>query len=273
MMLPRSLVLRPIQFRAAWPATWRALPRVSVGVYWAAYLGALLGAEFLVNLWWLRSAILAETVILAALLVHGSTGPVAERRFLVALALAPMIRLVSLSLPLGVLTATGGWALTGGTLFVAAFTAIRVLELTRGELALRLGVPRTQLIIGLLGFPIGTLSYMVLRPLPLLPSLDWQVVAVPAAVLLVCGGFLEELIFRGILQTTAYDVLGWWGVAFVALVSTALSLGFLSAEYSALVLVVSLLFGWIVVRTGSLLGVSLAHGIACVMLFLVVPLL
>jgi membrane protease YdiL (CAAX protease family) len=244
-----------------------------VGLAGAAYLGALVVAELLVNLWWLRSAILLDTAILAALLVHGSVGPLAERRFLVALALAPLIRIVSLSLPLGALTATGGWALTGGTLFVGALTTIRVLELTRGELALRLGSLRTQLIVGLLGFPIGTLSYMALRPLPMLPSLDWQLVLLPSVVLLLCGGFLEELILRGVLQTTAYDVFGWRGVAYVALVSTVLSMGFLSVQYSALVLVVSWLFGWIVVRTGSLLGVTLAHGIACVMLFLVAPLL
>ena len=110
MMLPRSIMLRPVQFRAGWPATWLTLPRVSIGVSCAAYLAALVAAELLVNLWWLRSAMILDTLIVAALVVHGSAGPLAERRFLVALSLVPMIRLISLSLPLGALTPTGGWA-------------------------------------------------------------------------------------------------------------------------------------------------------------------
>ncbi len=269
MMIPRSIVLRPVGL----PVNWKALPRASVGLTLAAYFVGLVAAELLVNLWWLRAAIVLDAMLMTALLVHGSDGPLAERRFLVALALAPLIRLISLALPLGSVSAVSAWALTGATLCAAVLVAIRVLELTPGELALRIGQPRLQLFIALLGFPIGTLSYQVLSPLPVLPDLSWQVALVPVLIMLVFGGFLEELIFRGILQSTAWDLLGWRGVVCVAVVAAVLSLGFLSVLYTALVFVVSLFFGWLVVRTGSLLGVSLAHGIASVMLFVVLPLL
>src|SRR5882757_6400396 len=97
MMLPRSIALRP----PGLPVSWKALPRVGVGVTWAAYLTAILAAELLVNLWWLRSAIGLDAAIFVGLLVQGSAGPPAERRFLVALSFAPLIRLISLALPLG----------------------------------------------------------------------------------------------------------------------------------------------------------------------------
>lgn len=268
MMIPRAITLRQPHL----PVNWKALPRASVGVTWAAYLLAIVAAELLVNLWWLRSAIGVDMAIFAALVVQGSAGPLAERRFLVAMSLVPMIRVVSLSLPLGAVTPVAAWALTGGCLFVAVVVAIRVLGLTREELALRVGKLRLQLFVGLLGFPLGTLSYQLLRPLPVVSDLGWQSILVPSIVLLLCSGFLEELIFRGVLQSTAWDVQGWRGVIYVAALAAVLSVGFLSALYTALVFVVSLFFGWLVVRSGSLLGVSLAHGIASVMLLVVLPL-
>jgi membrane protease YdiL (CAAX protease family) len=267
MMIPRSIALR----HARLPVSWQALPRASVGVTWGAYLVAIVAAELLVNLWWLRAAMGLEVMIFAALVVQGSAGSLVERRFLVALSLAPLIRLVSLALPLGAVSPVAAWALVGVCLFPAVLVAIRVLELSRDELALRIGQPRLQLFIALLGFPIGTFSYYLLRPLPVVPELSWQAMLVPALILLLCGGFLEELIFRGMLQSTAWDVLGWRGVIYVAGLAAVLSLGFLSVPYTVLVFVVSLLFGWLVVRTGSLLGVSLAHGIASVMLLVVLP--
>jgi membrane protease YdiL (CAAX protease family) len=39
----------------------------------------------------------------------------------------------------------------------------------------------------------------------------------------------------------------------------------------AFVFLVALFFGWAVARTGSLLGVTLSHGIANVVLYVIVP--
>ena len=40
----------------------------------------------------------------------------------------------------------------------------------------------------------------------------------------------------------------------------------------AFVFVVAMFFAWVVKRTGSLLGVTLAHGVTNIMLYLVLPL-
>jgi len=268
-MISRSLTLRPTRLLAIWAP----LPRLGVLARIAAYLVGLLLAELLVNLWYLRTAIALDAALLTTLLVHGSFAPPLERRFVVALSLAPLIRLISLALPLGSLPLTAAWALTGLTVLVAVVAVVAELGLTRQELALRVGRPRLQLAIGLLGLPIGTLGYLILRPAPVVATNStWQALLVPALILLVCGGFVEELIFRGVLQATAWDLLGWRAVVLVAGLSAMLSLGFLSALYTGLVFVVGVLFGWLVMRTGSLLGVSLAHGLASVTLLLVLPL-
>ena len=85
-------------------------------------------------------------------------------------------------------------------------------------------------------------------------------------------GFVEELIFRGVLQQTAVEVFGsWWGIVYVSLLFAVLHIGFLSLIDVVFVFFVSLFFGWVVKKKGSLFGVTLAHGITNILLYLVVP--
>jgi membrane protease YdiL (CAAX protease family) len=113
-------------------------------------------------------------------------------------------------------------------------------------------------------------EYLILRPEPLILALRWQEVIVPALILLVATGFVEELAFRGVMQRSA-QALGSWGWIYIAVVFSVLQIGHLSALHWLFVLAVALLFGWIVKRTGSILGVSLSHGLINVCLFLIFP--
>ena len=90
--------------------------------------------------------------------------------------------------------------------------------------------------------------------------------------MLQCAGFVEEFIFRGVLQRTAVAVFGsWWGIIYVSLLFAVLHMGFLSLIDVVFVFFVALFFGWVVKKTGSLFGVALAHGITNILLYLVVP--
>jgi hypothetical protein len=92
-------------------------------------------------------------------------------------------------------------------------------------------------------------------------------------ILLIFTGLLEELIFRGLLQYAAIRVLRGWGVAYVAVLFAVLHLGYRSAYELLLVFAVALLYGFIALRTGSILGVSLSHGLTNISLYLIFPLL
>jgi membrane protease YdiL (CAAX protease family) len=130
-----------------------------------------------------------------------------------------------------------------------------------------------QLVVGLSGLVSGAPEYQILRPDPLATRLSWQAIWQPALILLVCTGLLEEMIFRGLLQRSAGDVLGRWGIPYVALLFAVLHLGYESLVDVAFVLAVGLFLAWVVHRTRSLLGVTLAHGLTNVMLFLIMPFL
>src|SRR3954452_15935290 len=120
-MISRSIALRTATRLLV---AWAPLPRPGVLHRMGGYLIWLLVAELLVNLWYLRTAIVLDGTLLTTLLVHGSFAPPLERRFVVALALAPLIRVISLALPLGSLPLTYAWALTGLALLVGVVAVI-----------------------------------------------------------------------------------------------------------------------------------------------------
>ncbi len=130
-----------------------------------------------------------------------------------------------------------------------------------------------QILVGLAGIPFGIAEFYILKPIPLVDSLTWQQVVLPAIILMICTGFLEELIFRGVMQRSATEVLGWWGWVYVAVLFAVLHVGYLSLADVGLVLIAGLFFGWVVQKTGSLMGVTLSHGITNIVLYLIAPFL
>ena len=110
-----------------------------------------------------------------------------------------------------------------------------------------------------------------MKPEPIIDTLSWQQVWLPALIFLVCIGFVEEFIFRGVLQKTGMEAFGWRGIIYTSLLFAVLHMGFLSWVDVVFVFIIAMLFGWVVNKTGSLFGVTLTHGITNIMLYLVVP--
>jgi membrane protease YdiL (CAAX protease family) len=241
-----------------------------------AYLSALILAEVLTTLIDPRAGMILYGLILIALLLQAAlSSHQPEYRFLVALSLVPLIRLVSLALPLANFPLIYWYALVGVPLFIATILCVHLTGLKPDQISLRFswrGLP-VQLLIGLSGLAIGYIEYLILSPDPLIPELHWDIVWLPALILLLFTGFLEELIFRGVIQTASIELLGRLGILFVALVFTLLHLGYHSILDMIFVFVVALFYGVLVHRFGSLLGVSISHGLTNITLYLVFPFL
>lgn len=210
-------------------------------------------------------------VLIVLLLQVALAGESGLGSLFLALTLVPIIRILSLALPLIHFPVIYWYAITSVPLFASAWVAARSLGYSRQALGLTLHGWPLQLAVGLSGLALGAVEWAILRPEPLVPELSLRAIVLPALILLVGTGLLEELIFRGVLQQAAGDALGRWGMPYVALLFAALHLGYQSIADVAFVLAVGLFFGAVVQRTRSLLGVTLAHGLANVMLFLVMP--
>lgn len=129
-----------------------------------------------------------------------------------------------------------------------------------------------QLLIGATGLLLGYVEYLILRAEPLIETFTWQGFVLPAVILLISTGLLEEYIFRFLLQRTAVERLEYvLGIAYVALFFAVLHIGYRSVADFLFVLVVGLAFGWLAYKTRSIIGVTLAHGLTNIVLFLIMP--
>jgi membrane protease YdiL (CAAX protease family) len=273
---------------------------LATGAWWALpYLSALAVAEVLTALHPLAGAALHLT-LLFVLVLHSGLAPARDRPLLLALTLAPLLPVVALALPLAGRPALAGLLFPALPALAGAAAVVRVLGLGRGDLGLRPGTLPQQAAIGLSGIPLAVAVYAVFQP----PALATAAAApaagglwLPLAGVLLVTGFLEEFVFRGVLQAPARRRLGAAGLVLVSAVCAVLTSGAVPAVAGlfaaggaagagvtwgawavllaplAMSFAVSLVFAAVVARTGSLLGVAIAHGLANAGAFLLLPLL
>ncbi len=194
-------------------------------------------------------------------------------RLLYSLALVPLIRILSMALPLASFDQAYWYLLTGLPIFLTGLVVTGSLGLRPEHIGLRLGRPALHLPVAALGFGLGLAEYQILKPDPLIDELTLAQFVLPALILVVATGFLEEFLFRGVLQATATPVLGGPAIIYVSLMFAILHIGYHSALDVAFVFAIALIYGWAVRKTGSIMGVSVSHGITNVTLFLVAPFL
>jgi membrane protease YdiL (CAAX protease family) len=237
----------------------------------ALWLGAILCAELLTIFVSPLAGIICYLFMLLFLIVNSTAVRMYPiHRFYLALGLVPLIRIVSLAIPLSEVSLVYWYLITAIPVVVGAFAVAAVLKMRPVEIGLTVRAIGVQALVAFFGITIALVDYFILKPEPLIEALTWRDAIVPALVLLVATGFAEELVFRGVLQRAAVT-LGAWGWIYVAVISSILQIGHHSVLHWLLALGVALLFGWMVKKTGSILGVSLAHGLANICLYLVFP--
>jgi len=221
--------------------------------------------------------IICHVVILIVTIIDAALIDKYYGRLVLSLAIVPLVRIISLSLPLAEIPRIWQYPIVYIPLLAAAIVLARILEYKPRDLGISFGFVPLQLAIGVLGVGIGVVEYLILEQEPLVAELTWQAVWLPALVLLLATGFVEEFIFRGVLQRAAMEALGGWGIVYVSYIFAVLHIGWIRVDTQfasleiVLVFVIALFFGWLVKKTGSLLGVTLAHGITNIMLFIVAP--
>ncbi len=200
------------------------------------------------------------------------------RQLVLSLALVPLIRIISLAIPLANIPQIWWYPIIYAPLLAAAFTVVRVLGYRAEDVGLNFRLFPVQLVVGLSGLLFGAAEYFILAPEPMIAEPTWQEVWLMALIFLLCTGFVEEFIFRGVLQRTAVGAFGGWGIVYVSLVFAIAHLvhypevGLTGILIDiAFVFIVALFFGWVVKKTGSLFGVSLSHGITNFVLYVVIP--
>jgi hypothetical protein len=185
--------------------------------------------------------------------------------------LAPLTRILSLCLPLVDFPQLYWYLIISIPLGVATVLTVRLLGFSREQLGLSARRVPLQLLVALTGITFGMVEYRILKPDALIRDLSGPNFLVAGMILMICTGFVEEVIFRGIIQRASIQALGRFGLLYGAILFAVLHIGYRSAPDVVFVFIVALLFGWIAEATWSLAGVTLAHGITNIVLFLIMP--
>jgi membrane protease YdiL (CAAX protease family) len=220
---------------------------------------------------WVGQAL--HLVLLFLLLLHMTMpGVLPLRRFLLGLTFVPLIRVISLSLPLTTIPRVYWYFVVSIPLFAAIIVALRSLGIRLRLRPISLRSLPSQLAFALSGLLFGYIEFLILRPDPLITDYNWTNFAIAAGILFVSTGLLEEVIFRGIMQQTSIEQLGRWpGILYAATIFAILHIGYQSILDVLFVLLIGIIFGWYVSRTRNLLGVTLSHGLTNTVFFLVIP--
>jgi len=245
-------------------------PRFFISI---AYLILVACAELLTT-YEARYGIAFHALILFALLIHSSlTSDDEFSKLLMVLILAPLIRILSLSMPLTHFSYITWFAIISIPVYIAIFSCMYIQHIKPKDVALAL--PRLKHLpieIGtiLFAFPFGILEYHILKP-GIIVELSFEALIIPALIMILCTGFLEELAFRGLMQYHATRTMGFYGIVFISALFGFLHIGNLSFFDVLVAGSVGFIFSVVVRKTGSIYGVSVSHGIINIILFLIAP--
>jgi membrane protease YdiL (CAAX protease family)/tetratricopeptide (TPR) repeat protein len=254
-------------------SSWRTSPRSKTAwVYLVLFLAAEIFAAGVDS----RIAITLDALILLALIHHGArTEDEAERAFLWTLALVPIIRILALSLPLARIPVLYWYGIISVPILAAVTITAHTLGYSPRDLGLSLRHidPRVALLMFLSGLTLGAVDYLILRPQPMFSGLTIQRGLLFASVLVVLAAFVDEIVFRGLMQRAALRSIESHALVYMAALYAVMNVGYLSAFQIVFVFLVGLLFAYVSTSTKSIMEVTLAHGSLNVSLLLIAPLL
>ncbi len=244
----------------------------------AVYLLLVTCAELL-TIYDAKAGIALHAVILFALLLHSGMESDKNKNlstFLMALLLAPLIRILSLSLPFIYFSRISWFFLISIPTFIAILTCMWVQKLRAKDIGLTLSkLKHTPIEAGvvLLAIPAGIIEYHILEPLPFPASGSGAVNFITASLIFImCTGFLEELVFRGLIQYNGIRLMSKWnGILFVSTIFSVLHIGNLALWDCMLAFSIGFVYSVVREKTGSIYGISVSHGIINIILFLVAP--
>lgn len=189
-----------------------------------------------------------------------------------ALTLIPLIRIISVSLPMTGLTEVLGIVAVSVPLFITGVLIVKIVSITPAAMGFRIKNLHIQLLIALLGLPLGFIKFFMLQPDIKYISVAPVKILIWVIVLIICVGLLEEFIFRGIIFSVVHRFLGYKKTIIItSLLYAALAISSKSLLNVIYAFLISILFCQIFIWKESIVGISLAHGIINITFYLICP--
>lgn len=190
-----------------------------------------------------------------------------------ALMLLPLLRLVNISMPIFFEMTLYSYIFIYAPLLIPVYVLIVHQKFTLAQLGFTFRNLTLYIFIAIvLGLVIAEGEYYIIRPGYLIPDLSFINILKVSIVMILFIGFVEELIFRSILQTRLEEAMGM----FSGLVITSVMFGMMHSGYGTFyeILFTSLagfIIGYLFQRTRSLPLIVLIHGLVNIFLFALIP--
>jgi membrane protease YdiL (CAAX protease family) len=229
---------------------------------------------------YLYLGLILHAFILVMLIGHSSMSKSKDlSNILLAMAMAPLIRIISLTMPLYCFAYPGWFLILSIPLLIAPFAVAYVQGVPGKYLGMTIGKkPILQILTILMGFGFGAFEYLVLKPSLMIPT-EVTFYTVTAAVLLLAlaTGFSEEFIFRGIIQNSTIMAFGTKaGILFTSTLFAILHVGNITGWNVTvldvlLVFVVGFVYSIVMLKTKSIMGIAISHTLTNTTLFIICP--
>jgi len=196
-------------------------------------------------------------------------------RSLQVLLLLPILRLLNLSMPVFSEITLDMFISIYIPMLLPAYLVLRHQGVNLSDIRVPLKkLPGYLLLSGIVGAMIAWGEFQIIRPESLIPDTSFISLLRLSLIMIFVVGFVEELIFRFLLQSRMELSFG----KLKGLVIVSIVFGFMHSGYGTFyevlyVVCVGIILGYMFQKTGSLSLVSLTHGFVNIFLFGIIPLL
>ena len=237
------------------------------------YILILIFSELVTTYYMTSWGIILDVILITALVINSTlTKSVKFSYLLQAMILLPLIRIMSLSIPVMELEPLYWLALMSIPVLVAVWMLMQSQCLSKKMVGLNTRNLPLQLLVGLTGLGFGFVEYLILQPTALVTNLSPVSVIFAGSIVMISTGLLEELVFRGIIQRNAENIIGKiWGIIFTSFLFVGFNISWNSPLDLIFIFGVSTCYGYIFQKTRSILGISISHGLCNVLLFIILP--
>jgi len=225
-------------------------------------LALVVAAEVVFLLFGLVAGTIAGLVAVSLLLTVGTLAREHLRgRAAIALAVVPLLRVLSIAIPSLLVPSWLWYALIGVPVLAATVLAAVAAGITPAALGVRPAPVAVILVATTIGLGLGLLAFLLVRP-DAAPSNRSPFTFLGAAIAIVIGGALtEELLFRGLIQQIADEVTLGYGVLASAALCTLMYVATGNIRYILFMAAVSVGLGLLTRRYRSIVPAVACHGL------------
>lgn len=235
---------------------------------------ALVAAEAVTLLSGPTIGVPAHGLVLCALLgLSLRLGQPSHQRLTLGLALLPLVRILSLALPAAILPMMFWYLEIGLATFEAIFLVMRRLDLTLRDIGVRRAPIGDVLGVAAIGACLGVPAYLIVGPVNLGQGGGIIGLAMASAVVVIFVGVLEEVLFRGLIQSAGTELMSRGGVVLSVAATTLMYAASLNLRYIVFAALVGAFFGIIARRSGSIAAPIAGHAALAWVQLLLLPMI